>query len=106
MAQTPGPALTWSAVARRRTHELVLQSVEEQIVAGNLRVGDRLPPERDFAAQLGVSRSSVREAVRILEAQGVLTSAVGTGPDSGTVGRRAPSRFVGHRSRGCSHRAR
>ena len=35
--------------------------------------------------QLGVSRSSIREAVRILEAQGVLTSAVGAGPDSGTV---------------------
>jgi GntR family transcriptional repressor for pyruvate dehydrogenase complex len=72
-------------VARPRTYELVLQRVEEQIVAGNLRVGDKLPAERDLAAQLGVSRSSIREAVRILEAQGVVTSAVGTGPDSGTV---------------------
>ena len=78
-------APTWTAVARSRTHELVLQRIEEQIVAGNLRVGDRLPAERDLAAQLGVSRSSIREAVRILEAQGVLTSGVGSGPDAGTV---------------------
>jgi GntR family transcriptional repressor for pyruvate dehydrogenase complex len=63
----------------------VLERIEEQIVAGNLRVGDRLPAERQLAAQLGVSRSSVREAVRILEAQGVAVSSVGTGPDAGTV---------------------
>ncbi|HEX8496704.1 MAG TPA: FCD domain-containing protein [Actinomycetales bacterium] len=75
----------WDVVARPRTHELVLQRIEGQIVAGNLRAGDRLPGERELAAQLGVSRSSIREAVRILEAQGVLTSAVGAGPDSGTV---------------------
>lgn len=81
--RAPGP--TWTSVSRSRTHELVLQRIEEQIVAGNLRVGDRLPAEREFAAQLGVSRSSIREAVRILEAQGVLTSGVGAGPDSGTV---------------------
>lgn len=75
----------WVAVTRSRTYELVLERVEEQIVAGNLRVGDRLPAERDLAAQLGVSRSSVREAVRILEAQGVVVSSTGKGPDAGTV---------------------
>jgi DNA-binding FadR family transcriptional regulator len=58
-------------VARSRTHELVLQRIEQQIVAGNLSVGDRLPSEPDFAVQLGVSRSPIRGAVRILEAQGV-----------------------------------
>lgn len=79
------PVPTWNAVSRSRTYELVLQRIEEQIVVGNLRVGDRLPAERDLAAQLGVSRSSIREAVRILQAQGVLTSAVGTGADAGTV---------------------
>ena len=81
----PASGPTWTSVSRSRTHELVLERIEEQIVAGNLRVGDRLPAERDLAAQLGVSRSSIREAVRILEAQGVLRSGVGTGPDSGTV---------------------
>lgn len=90
--QVPESSLaTWSAVARPRTHELVLQQVEEQIVAGHLRVGDRLPAERDLATQLGVSRSSVREALRILEAQGVVTSATGTGPAAGTVLRALPA---------------
>lgn len=82
---SPVAAPTWTAVSRPRTYELVLDRIEEQIVAGRLRVGDRLPGERDLAVQLGVSRSSIREAVRILEAQGVVTAAVGTGPDAGTV---------------------
>jgi GntR family transcriptional repressor for pyruvate dehydrogenase complex len=81
---TPAAA-EWVAVARSQTYELVLERIEDQIAAGNLRVGDRLPAERDLATQLGVSRSSVREAVRILQAQGVLTSAVGTGKQSGTL---------------------
>ncbi|HOA87847.1 FadR/GntR family transcriptional regulator [Propioniciclava tarda] len=70
---------------RARAHEQVLGFVEEGIATGRLRVGDRLPPEREFAAQLGVSRASVREAVRVLEAMGIVRSSVGQGPDGGTV---------------------
>lgn len=80
-----GAAPTWRAVSRAKTYELVLQRIEDQILAGNLRIGDRLPAERELAAQLAVSRSSIREAVRILQAQGVLVTGVGTGPDAGTV---------------------
>jgi GntR family transcriptional repressor for pyruvate dehydrogenase complex len=75
----------WRPVTRTRTYELVLDRVEEQILTGELRVGDRLPAERDLAALLGVSRSAVREAMRTLEAQGVVRSGVGTGADSGTM---------------------
>jgi GntR family transcriptional repressor for pyruvate dehydrogenase complex len=75
----------WRAIPRAKTYELVIDRIEEQILAGHLRIGDRLPPERDLAAMLGVSRSAVREAIRVLQAQGVVTSAVGTGPESGTV---------------------
>lgn len=78
-------ATAWEPVPRTRTYELVLARIEEQIVAGKLRVGDRLPPERDLVELLGVSRAAIREALRVLEAQGVLRSRVGTGPDSGTV---------------------
>ncbi len=66
-------------------YELVLDRIEEQILTGQLRVGDRLPAERELASLLGVSRSAVREAIRALQAQGVLQSAVGNGPDSGTT---------------------
>ena len=76
----------WQPLARSRTYELVLDQIEEQILSGNLGVGDHLPPERELAARLGVSRAAIREALRVLEAQGVLgRPQVGTGPDSGNV---------------------
>lgn len=81
----------WRAIPRAKTYELVIDRIEEQILAGHLRVGDRLPAERELAAMLGVSRSAVREAIRMLQAQGVLHSAVGNGPDSGTVISGSPS---------------
>lgn len=76
---------TWRPVERARAYELVIARVEEEIGAGRLTVGDRLPAERDLATMLGVSRTAVREAIRALEAQGVVRSGVGVGPDSGTV---------------------
>jgi GntR family transcriptional repressor for pyruvate dehydrogenase complex len=68
-----------------RTHELVLRQVEADLAAGKLRLGDRLPGERALAGQLGVSRPSVREAIRVLEAMGVVRTAVGSGPEAGAV---------------------
>ncbi|RKT87922.1 GntR family transcriptional regulator, transcriptional repressor for pyruvate dehydrogenase complex [Saccharopolyspora antimicrobica] len=84
----------WRPVARARTYELVIDRIEEQIVSGQLGVGDRLPPERDLAQMLGVSRAAVREAFRALEAQGVLRMAVGTGPESGTTIAALPSQAL------------
>ncbi|WP_344857816.1 FadR/GntR family transcriptional regulator [Planomonospora alba] len=86
-----GEAAEWEPVPRFRTFELVLARIEEQILAGSLRVGDRLPPERELVELLGVSRAAVREALRVLEAQGVLRSKVGTGPSSGSVITAMPS---------------
>lgn len=80
----------WTPVSRVRTYELVLQSIETQIVSGALRAGERLPPERELAELLGVSRPAVREALRVLEAQGAVRSQVGKGPDSGTTIDRVP----------------
>jgi GntR family transcriptional regulator, transcriptional repressor for pyruvate dehydrogenase complex len=88
MGSSPG----WQPLARSRTYELVLDQIEEQILNGNLGVGDRLPPERDLATMLGVSRSAIREALRVLEAQGVLgRPQVGTGPESGNIIAGTPS---------------
>jgi len=81
----------WAPVSRVRTYEQVLDRIETQIVSGALRAGERLPPERELAAMLGVSRPAVREALRILEAQGAVRSQVGKGPDSGTTIDRLPS---------------
>ena len=68
-----------------RTHQLVLHWIESQLSEGQLSVGGRLPAERSLAEQLQVSRTSVREAIRILEAMGVVRAGVGSGPEAGTV---------------------
>lgn len=70
---------------RMRTHQLVLTWIEKQLSEGELNVGGRLPAERTLAEQLQVSRTSVREAIRILEAMGVVRAGVGSGPEAGTV---------------------
>lgn len=68
-----------------RTHQLVLNWIEDRLSTGQLALGSRLPAERTLAEKLEVSRASVREAIRILEAMGVLRAGVGSGPDAGTV---------------------
>ena len=50
----------------------VCDQILEQIKSGALKVGDRLPPEADYAAELGISRSTLRLAFSELEASGVL----------------------------------
>jgi GntR family transcriptional repressor for pyruvate dehydrogenase complex len=72
-------------IARRRAFEDVIVQVEEAIADGRLNAGDRLPPERELAGQLQVSRGSVREALRVLEAFGVVTARQGRGADAGSV---------------------
>ncbi len=67
-----------------KAHEVVQQYIEERILSGELIVGSLLPAERNLATQLGVSRSAVREALRTLAAQGLITSSVGAGPEGGT----------------------
>jgi GntR family transcriptional regulator, transcriptional repressor for pyruvate dehydrogenase complex len=68
-----------------RTHQLVLAHVEAELVAGRLTLGGRLPGERALAEQLGISRPSVREAIRALEVLGVVRTATGSGPEAGAV---------------------
>lgn len=88
-AQQTGDTLGRASDDRRqpgsgRAFEVVLDHIEELVLEGRLHVGDRLPAERDLALQLGVSRPAVREAIRTLEAQGVLASRVGSGATAGT----------------------
>jgi len=64
---------------------VVVRHVEGELAAGRLHVGDRLPGERALGTQLGISRPSVREGIRVLEAMGVIRTAVGSGPDAGAV---------------------
>ena len=57
----------------------VIDQIKKKILTGELTIGDRLPPERDLAQQYNVSRNSVREAMRTLQAIGLLECRQGSG---------------------------
>src|SRR5918911_1859528 len=65
-----------------KTYERIIQHIRGEISSKKLRPGDRLQPEADLARSLGVSRPTVREALKVLESQNVLRSS--TGPTGGT----------------------
>ena len=62
-----------------KTYEKVIEYIKAEILHGDLRQGQKLPPERELAEQLGVSRNSVREALRTLDVIGIITSTQGAG---------------------------
>lgn len=68
-----------------RAWRTVLDKIEADLVSGMLHPGDRLPGERQLAAELGVGRSSVREAIRVLDAMGLVQTNVGSGPQAGAI---------------------
>jgi GntR family transcriptional regulator, transcriptional repressor for pyruvate dehydrogenase complex len=65
-----------------KTYERIIRHIRGEISSRKLRPGDRLQPEADLARSLGVSRPTVREALKVLESQNVLRSS--TGPTGGT----------------------
>jgi GntR family transcriptional regulator, transcriptional repressor for pyruvate dehydrogenase complex len=67
-----------SPIRNRRTFEVIVEQLEEALRRGELQPGDRLV-ERELAEAFGVSRASVREAIRVLEALGLATIPRGPG---------------------------
>jgi len=70
---------TYRAVGRRRLPEEIVDQIETLIVNSELRVGDPLPPERELARQLQVSRSALREAIGMLAQKGLVQVRPGSG---------------------------
>jgi GntR family transcriptional regulator, transcriptional repressor for pyruvate dehydrogenase complex len=62
-----------------RVNQAIVRAIQEQIRRGELKPGDRLPPERHLTGIFGASRSSVREALRALELSGLVYSRHGEG---------------------------
>jgi len=77
--------------APQRAWRVVLEHIERDLLDGRLAPGDRLPSERDLSADLGVGRSSVREALRVLEVMGLIRTATGSGPQAGAIVIATPS---------------
>ena len=83
---TPPPTL-FTKVKRTRSSDDVVDQVRDAIIYGKLKSGDRLPGERDLCVVFGVSRATLREGLRTLEALGASRS----GPDP-RAGSSPPSR--------------
>lgn len=66
-------------VKKIRLYESIVQQIQQLIKNGELKPGQKLPPERSLAEELNVSRTSIREALRALEMMGYLESKVGVG---------------------------
>ena len=71
--------LSFTAVRKRRVFEDVARQIQRLIVDGTLKPGELLPPERQLAEQFGVSRNSVRDAIRTLELSGLVVARHGEG---------------------------
>src|SRR5919202_2607288 len=64
-------------VAVTRASSAIVEQMRTAILSGRLKQGERLPPERELASQFGVSRVTVRDALRALEATGLVEIRVG-----------------------------
>ena len=73
-AARQNPILTPPAARDEPVYMRVADAIREQIIAGDLVPGDALPTERELAESFDVSRASVREALRALQAQGLVAA--------------------------------
>ena len=69
----------FTPIKNTKVYEQVIDQIKEMIKDGTLKKGDKLPSERDLVEQLGVSRASIREALRVLEIIGLLDCRQGEG---------------------------
>lgn len=76
---TTAPGDGYQQVQTQRLHEVLVQQIVRQVVAGELPPCSALPTEPELAQRFGVSRTVVREAVRVLVAKGLVTVRHGSG---------------------------
>jgi GntR family transcriptional regulator, transcriptional repressor for pyruvate dehydrogenase complex len=69
----------WRPVNRPRLYEQVVSQIQAWIADNGIEVGDRLPPERELASRLGVSRATISQALVAMEVAGMVTVRHGDG---------------------------
>jgi DNA-binding FadR family transcriptional regulator len=67
------------AAKQNRIFQDVVEQIQEAIIDGRIKVGDRLPAERELKEMLETSRSTLREALRVLEQKGLIEIKLGMG---------------------------
>ena len=68
----PPRPIAFDPIRPRRAFEEICERIRDQLAAGALKPGDKLPAERELALQLGVGRNAVREALHTLEFAGIV----------------------------------
>jgi len=86
LTKAPRDGLELEPIRRTKVYAEVASQIHRLIAEGHLEPGDRLPPERELAETFGVSRTSVRDAIRVLEMRGLVEPRHG----EGTLVRRVP----------------
>ena len=66
-------------IKNKKVYEHVVEQIQDMVMNRTLKIGDKLPSERELVEQLGVSRTSIREAMRALEVVGLVESRQGEG---------------------------
>ncbi|MFS8037127.1 FadR/GntR family transcriptional regulator [Xanthobacter sp. AM11] len=95
-------SLVFDPVQAEPAFRLVARTIEEKILAGEIVPGDLLPSEAGLAEKLGVNRSTIREAIRVLEQNGFVRREAGRKklyasiPQSGDISRRLTAAMVLH----------
>jgi len=69
----------FNSISSKKVYEQVIEQIQERILNGEIKKGDKLPSERELSEQMNVSRTSIREAIRVLETMGVIESKQGEG---------------------------
>lgn len=82
----------FNKIKQNRAYEGVVEQLQESILNGQFVVGDYLPGERNLAETFGVSRGTIREALRVLEQKGLIEIRVGI--KGGTIVKAATTKLM------------
>jgi GntR family transcriptional regulator, transcriptional repressor for pyruvate dehydrogenase complex len=93
-ARKPGPQMMPNSLARPKLAVMVARQIVHEITARRLGPGTKLPSEAEMLADYGVSRNTLREALRLLEVNGLLW--IKPGPGGGAVVGSVESENLGH----------
>lgn len=93
--------INFEKIAHQPAYRVVSEKIRNAIISGEIKAGELLPTETDLAEQFGVTRSTIREAIRLLEHGGILGRAdrkrlVVTLPKTDAVGRSVSSALLMH----------
>lgn len=96
MPRIPPTAYVFQPVQLVRPAQVVAFRITEAIVAGDVQVGERLPSEQALSQQLGVSRPTLREAIKLLVQAGLVQVLPGSSGGLFVVGEQVPSHLAGY----------